>query len=120
MQELLEVLQQKADIVVIDSPPVTVISDAVVLSTRMDGIILVFRSGRTRLEAARNALNALKQVHAPVLGVVLNGAGRGTQDYYYRYRTDYGVQRKHDDARKKDATRPGPGAAQTVNPPAAD
>lgn len=121
MQEMLDVLQQKADIVVVDSPPITVISDAVVLSTRMDGIILVFRSGRTRLETARNALNALKQVHARVLGVVLNGTSRGTQDYYYRYHTDYGVQRKHSDTRRKEAaTTQASAASPAANPPAAD
>lgn len=121
MQELLDTLMHKADIVVVDSPPITVISDAVVLSTRMDGIILVFRSGRTRYENARNAINALKQVHARVLGVVLNGTGEKTQDYYYRYRTDYGVQRKQSDARKKDAAITQPSTASpVVNPPAAD
>lgn len=120
MQELLDVLKQKADIVIVDSPPITVISDAVVLSTRMDGIILVFRSGRTRLESARNAISALKQVHARVLGVVLNGAGRSTQDYYYRYRTDYGVQRKASEKRKEEAAKQGPPSSRTVNPPAAD
>jgi non-specific protein-tyrosine kinase len=121
MQELLESLKQKADIVVIDSPPVTVISDAVVLATRVDGLLIVFRSGKTRLENARNALNALKQVHARVLGVVLNGTGSRTQDYYYRYRTDYGVQAKHGEARKKDGFGSGPtGAPKPSNPPAAD
>jgi non-specific protein-tyrosine kinase len=119
MQELLDVLKQKADIVVIDSPPITVISDAVVLSTRMDGVILVLRAGRSRWENARNALNALKQVHARVLGVVLNGTGRSTQDYYYRYRTDYGVQRKHSETSRK-SSRAGKAAAGSpaANPPA--
>ncbi len=122
MQELLESLKQKADIVVIDSPPVTVISDAVVLASRMDGVLIVFRSGKTRWENARNALSALKQVHARVLGAVLNGTGAKSQDYYYRYRTDYGVQSKHSDARKKDGYGGNPvaGAPKTSNPPAAD
>jgi capsular exopolysaccharide synthesis family protein len=121
MQELLESLKGKADLVVIDSPPVTVISDAVVLATRMDGVLIVFRAGRTRLEQARNALNALKQVHARVLGVVLNGTGSGTQDYYYRYRTDYGVQSKHSESRKKEAfSGPGAPTPKPSNPPAAD
>ena len=121
MQELLDVLQHNADIVVVDSTPITVISDAVVLSTRMDGLILVLRSGRTRYDNSRNAINALKQVHARVLGVVLNGAGNGAQDYYYRYRTDYGVQRKHSDSRKNDAATNQPSAASpAANPPAAD
>jgi Mrp family chromosome partitioning ATPase len=72
------------------------------------------------LESARNALKALKQVHTQVLGVVLNGTGERTQDYYYRYRTDYGVQRKHSEERKRDSAKQRPVASQTINPPAAD
>jgi non-specific protein-tyrosine kinase len=122
MQELMESLKQKADIVVIDSPPITVISDAVVLASRVDGVLIVFRSGKTRWENARNALNALGQVHANVIGAVLNGTGGRTQDYYYRYRTDYGVQSKHNEARKKDAfvANPGAGASPVDSTPAAD
>jgi polysaccharide biosynthesis transport protein len=122
MQELLESLKQKADIVVIDSPPVTVISDAAVLASRVDGVLIVFRVGRTRGDTARNALSALSQVHARVLGAVLNGTGAGSQDYYYRYRTDYGVQSKHSAARKKAeyGDRPVAGVPKMSNPPAAD
>ena len=57
-----------------------------------------------------------------MLGAVLNGTGSKSQDYYYRYRTDYGVQSKHSDARKKDGYGGNPvaGAPKTSNPPAAD
>lgn len=122
MQELLEALKLKADIVVIDSPPITVISDAVVLSTRADGVLMVYRAGKTRLETARNALNALGQVKARVLGAVLNGTGARSQDYYYRYRTDYGVQSKHS-RRKSEITAkkaPNPVAPQPGPPSSAD
>lgn len=95
MQELLAKLRTMADIVVIDSPPVTVISDAVVLATRTDGVLLVARAGKTRLDAIKNSLDALKQVHANILGFVLNGAPEKGSGYYYRYRTDYGVQKQH-------------------------
>jgi capsular exopolysaccharide synthesis family protein len=114
MQELLEVLKDKADMVVIDSPPITVISDAVALASRMDGVLVVFRAGRTRWDNARNALNALAQVKARVLGAVLNGTGAGTQDYYYRYRTDYGVRSRNAQAKLQE---PGPQTGP-VAPPA--
>lgn len=121
MQELLDTLKQHADVVIIDSPPITVISDAVMLATRMDGVLVVLRAGRTGLDTARNALRALAQVHAHILGAVLNGSGERTQDYYYRYRTDYGVQRKNSEARKKIASASQPPAApHTSSPPAAD
>jgi hypothetical protein len=56
------------------------------------------------------------------LGAVLNGTGSRSQDYYYRYRTDYGVRSRHSDARKKDGygTSAVSGGAKTSNPPAAD
>lgn len=98
MEELIGVLRTKADIVVIDSPPVTVISDAAVLATRVDGVLLVLRAGKTRLEAAKNALEALKQVHAHMLGAVLNSTSEHGHGYYYRYRTDYGVRSRHANA----------------------
>ena len=92
------------------------------LATHVDGVLIVFRSGRTRWENARNALNALKQVHARVLGAVLNGTGSKSQDYYYRYRTDYGVQAKHSESKKKEAYAASSvsGGTKASNPPAAD
>jgi capsular exopolysaccharide synthesis family protein len=120
MQELLAKLKTKADIVVIDSPPITVISDAVVLATHVDGVLLVLRSRKTRLEQARNALNALAQVHANVLGAVLNGTPAQGHGYYYRYRTDYGVQNKHSETMRAQGTTLQQGPTQVPRPPGAD
>lgn len=117
MQELLDRLKTKAEIVIIDSPPVTVISDAVVLAPRVDGVLLVLRAGKTRLEQARNALNALAQVHAHVLGVVLNGSQAQSQGYYYRYRSDYGVQSKHSALARNQGPTVGQTPSQAPRPP---
>jgi non-specific protein-tyrosine kinase len=88
MQSLLDELTAQGDIVLIDSPPVLPVTDAAVLAQYVDGVLLVIDAGRTRLDAARQALQSLRQVGANVLGAVLNGVPerRGAYRYYYRYR----------------------------------
>jgi len=74
-----------ADVVIIDAPPVLPVTDATVLSTLVDGVVLVCRWGQTDLSAAKETRFTLDGVGAPVVGVVLNGAqGRGSSSYYYR------------------------------------
>jgi capsular exopolysaccharide synthesis family protein len=60
-----------ADIVLVDCPPVTAVADATILATRVDGVLLVVDSGRTRRDAARRAKQQLDRVGAHVLGVTL-------------------------------------------------
>lgn len=93
MRELLADLHTRAEVVVIDSPPVTALSDAAVLATQTDGVLLVLDAGKTRREVAKRATDALGRVHARVIGVLLNrmparGAG---YYYYYRYEDYYTV-----------------------------
>ncbi|CAN5417557.1 hypothetical protein BH10CHL1_BH10CHL1_41400 [soil metagenome] len=82
MQEILTKLTDYADIVVLDSPPIMAVADAVILSTIADAVLLVVRVGKTRRDAAKHALNALQQVKARVLGVVLNGVAKNAGGYY--------------------------------------
>jgi len=85
MKRLLERLQERADILVLDSPPATILSDAAILSTQADGVLLVLDSGATRREVARRALDALQQVNARVVGVLLNRLPPRPDGYYYYY-----------------------------------
>jgi capsular exopolysaccharide synthesis family protein len=73
MRRLIERLRASYDVVVIDSPAVNAVADAAVLAGAVDGVLLVVRSGRTRLSAITAALEQLAAVGAPVLGIVLNG-----------------------------------------------
>jgi Mrp family chromosome partitioning ATPase len=61
-----------ADVVLIDTPPIGLVSDAAQLAPHCDGVLLVLRSGHTRREASQNAKRQLEQVRARILGVVLN------------------------------------------------
>ncbi|HET8668507.1 MAG TPA: polysaccharide biosynthesis tyrosine autokinase, partial [Terriglobales bacterium] len=73
MFELLEQWRHEYDHVVIDTPPVLSVTDAVILSVRVDSVLLVIRSAQTTKSAMRRARNILLQVNARLSGVVLNG-----------------------------------------------
>ncbi|MEJ5312588.1 MAG: polysaccharide biosynthesis tyrosine autokinase [Anaerolineae bacterium] len=83
-------LREQADVVILDSPPVLAVSDAAVLSTLVDGVILVMDSGKTRIPAAVQAAERIAGVGGVLLGVVLNRVkARSGGYYYYYYYYDY-------------------------------
>ncbi len=86
MLSFIEQARQKYDIILFDSPPVLPVTDAVVLTPAMDGILLVMRSGKTTREAVRHAQVLLTPVSSRILGVVLTGI-EGAD--YYGYRDEY-------------------------------
>ena len=84
MEQVLARLSQLADIVIFDSPPTLLVADAVVLSNRMDGVVIVIQAGATRFGAARQAIINLQQAEANILGGILNQVkGRQRSGYYY-------------------------------------
>jgi polysaccharide biosynthesis transport protein len=88
MQEVLAVLRQRFDFVLIDTPPALVISDAAILSTLGDGVVVVVHNQNTTENAARHVVEGLQAVGATILGAVLNGIN--LQDpYYSAYRHYY-------------------------------
>jgi capsular exopolysaccharide synthesis family protein len=83
---LLERLRGRYDRVVLDSPPLVPVTDAAILSTLVDGTILVVRASQTTRELARRALRALRDVSGRIVGVVLNAVDLENRSYgYYRY-----------------------------------
>jgi capsular exopolysaccharide synthesis family protein len=72
MRLLLDRWREEYDSVIIDTPPVNIITDAALLGARVDGVVLVARAGVTHAGALGYALEQLKRVQAPVLGVVLS------------------------------------------------
>lgn len=72
MAEVIEQLKSDADYVLFDSPPVVVVTDAAVLASKVDGVMMVIYAGRTRRELAKKAKALLDKVNANILGVVLN------------------------------------------------
>ena len=82
--EMLPAATKGYDYVVLDSPPLLAASDALVLSSVVDGVILIARAGRTRRKELQMAVKQLQEVEANVIGVVLNRL-KNHGDSYYRY-----------------------------------
>jgi len=83
MEIVITRLREQADIVLFDTPPVIAVSDAVVLATRVDGVLLVFQAGKTSRERARRARDMLVRVKANIIGVILNNAQLEREYTYY-------------------------------------
>jgi capsular exopolysaccharide synthesis family protein len=89
--ELIEEARSKFDIVIFDTPPLGAVTDPAVISTQVDGTILVVRSRTTTRSGVDAALRQLRGVSARILGVVLNGVSLTDSDYdsYYAYYRGY-------------------------------
>lgn len=85
MQNLLQKLEVFFDVILIDSPPILAVTDAVVLSTRVDMTLLVAGAGMTRRNQLTQAVRQLTELQSPVAGVVLNRLTARSGDYYYYY-----------------------------------
>ncbi len=89
MRDILEQAKASYDMIVIDSPPVLAVTDSSVISSVVDGTIVVVRVGKTARDAVRRAVAQLRVVNGRVLGAVLNdvdfrsGVYYGGYGYYY-------------------------------------
>lgn len=90
--DLLEQLGTRFDRIILDSPPVGAVSDAVVLATLVDGVVMVLKAGKTQSDTARRTVRMLRDVKAPLFGAVLNDVDLERTkygDYYYGYAYRY-------------------------------
>ncbi|MGH8984758.1 MAG: polysaccharide biosynthesis tyrosine autokinase [Acidimicrobiia bacterium] len=85
---VIEALHERCDLLLIDSPPVVPVTDALVLAGLVDAVLLVGDSGSTTKRSLARAVELLRQVDAPLVGAVLNGVGARTE-YGYEYGKDY-------------------------------
>lgn len=85
MGEIIGTLKARAAYVLFDSPPVLAVTDAALLGTRVDGVLLAVRAGTTRRDHALRAREALERVHVRVVGAVLTNA-LDESDSAYGYR----------------------------------
>src|SRR5262249_11004229 len=83
MRRLLSTLSERFAHIVIDSPPAISFTDASILSTMVDGVVLVVHGGRSSRAVVRRAKQHLLDVGAHIFGVVLNNVKLESQDYYY-------------------------------------
>lgn len=98
MQSLIDILSELFDYIIIDSPPTLLVTDPVVLSTRVDNVLLVSRAGTARRNQLSSAAKRLREVNANLVGVVLNRVSAKTSGYYYHdyYAASYYTDDKSD------------------------
>lgn len=90
--ELLEELSRRFDKVILDSPPVGAVADAVVLATQVDGVVVVLKAGQTNADVALRTVRTLRDVKANIYGGILNDVNLKHSkygDYYYGYAYKY-------------------------------
>lgn len=90
--DLLSKLGERFDRLILDSPPVGAVADAVVLATQVDGVVMVLKAGKTNRDVALRTVRALRDVKAPLYGAVLNDVDLERSkygDYYYGYAYRY-------------------------------
>ena len=93
MSALVDQLEHEWDMVLFDSPPIVAVTDASMISSEIDAIAMVVKAGQTDRAAVDRALDTIKNVRAPLIGVILNGANpetlAGKYSYYYSYYNYY-------------------------------
>lgn len=93
MMELLQQLEKMSDVIILDTPPVLPVTDAIVLSKRVDGVIVVTKAKYTRRDSLKQALERLNQIGANILGGILNGTSDKLSEnlsYHYSYTSQGG------------------------------
>lgn len=89
MRRALAALAEAYDLIVVDTPPLLAASDAAILATLVDGVIIVLRAGATETSAAQQSMQQLNAVGARVVGAVLNDPDTQVPQYGAYYRYDY-------------------------------
>ncbi len=91
MDTVLSELKANFDLVLLDCPPVLLFADATIVCSKVDGVVMVYQSGRTSRLAVKRAKSQLEKVRAKMLGIVLNDVSSQMMPYYggYYYNADY-------------------------------
>ena len=85
MTAFLEEMKKHFDYIVLDTPPLQAVADAQILSTKVDGSLIVVRAGVTKKDAVHDAVSIINKVNGNIIGTVLNGADNSKDKYYYYY-----------------------------------
>lgn len=97
LKELLARTQERFSRTILDSPPLMSVTDAAILSTLVEGVLLVVKAEHVPRKAAREAKDHLLELHAPLLGAILNDVPLQREGYYYSYYRSYSSYYTDDD-----------------------
>lgn len=89
MEELVNKLKEEYDYIFLDTPPINLVIDNVVMTKYVDGVVVVVLQNSTDKEALKNTLSQLEFAHAKVLGFVLNGVTIGSKNIYKELKNKY-------------------------------
>lgn len=81
--KILQELRDRADYVIIDSPPILPVTDACILANRVDGVVVVLGAGIVKVEMAQQAMETLEAVQANIVGVMINREEISNEQLYY-------------------------------------
>jgi non-specific protein-tyrosine kinase len=101
-RRMLEKLLETYDLIVLDTPPVLTVTDAAILATLVDGVVMVTVSGQTRLPSAERAIERFQAVGSHLLGLVVNRLTARSGGYYYHY-YHYSSSYAYGDGRERDS-----------------
>jgi hypothetical protein len=117
MELVLDALRAEYDLVIVDTPPVLAITDALLVGKHTEGVIIVCRMRRTTRSGLRRALEAVERVHARTLGVVINATVEPI-DKRYGYANNYiSNEREQNESDLHPTEAHASGMAQAYEPP---
>jgi capsular exopolysaccharide synthesis family protein len=107
MENLIELLKKQFDVIIFDTPPVLPVTDASILTSKIDCTLIVYEIGRTSREALLRTKVQLESVGAKIAGIILNHTKAQTEavvsyPYYYRYKYKYYSRMDSDKEGKKE------------------
>ena len=107
--KMIETCSSQFDYILIDTPPLESVADALRIATHADGVVMVVRSGKTSRKLVADAVDKLKRTGVPILGVVLNRVEMSRKgSYYYKhyyYNGYYGKGYGHENSKKRSAVK---------------
>jgi polysaccharide biosynthesis transport protein len=91
--KLIKEMEKRHDFIILDSPPILNVTDSLILTKLVDGLIIVCKAGQTNYDSMTKGLKLLNNVQAPILGALINGVEKKHSGYYYYgYESYYGEE----------------------------
>ncbi|MFF2446736.1 CpsD/CapB family tyrosine-protein kinase [Neobacillus sp. NPDC058068] len=85
MEQIIKVLKEAYEYIVFDTPPLLVVTDAQIMASKSDGVVMVVASGKTKKDRGSKAKELLEKANSQILGVVVNGVDSKKDHYYGQY-----------------------------------
>lgn len=94
MDALLDYARQHFDFVIIDTPPVNVVTDSTVIADKITGYLIVVQSGKNHMQDVADAVQSIEEMNGNIVGIILNDPENKTAAHYsYRYKKYYRYSR---------------------------